>query len=110
MRRTRRGCSPASATARPRGSVGMRGRGRRGSTVRAAARATLAIPLWSSFSYCARVQEGALRGVVTPKHVLTKFVELRRDDGLADLVDESNHEALVVNRAQHRGQHLLRLD
>src|SRR3978361_1380355 len=50
------------------------------------------------------------RRVVAAQNVLAQFVELACDDGSPDLVDQTDHEALVVDRAQRRGQHLLGLE
>src|SRR5829696_4074159 len=50
------------------------------------------------------------RRVIPAHNVRTEFVELTGADGGADLVDQPDDEALVVDRAQRRGQPLLRLE
>src|SRR6476646_5826478 len=50
------------------------------------------------------------RRVVPAQNIRAQFVELAGADGSADLVDEPDDEALVMDRAQGRGQDLLRLE
>src|SRR5215217_720927 len=50
------------------------------------------------------------RRVIPAQDMRTEFVELAGADAGADLVDEPDHEALIVDRAQRRGQQLLRLE